>query len=150
MNAFSAPQSAPSIDVDFRDAVPNLLVRGGGFLFGGTGFFVAGSGLQLLVFASWHWMVLGAAATLLTLGTTSVLVSAFIIKGRSWAAMLGVALAVVSAFVTLAWSAYMVVSLAFSPLTFLAAILASVSALVLPFTVPGSVKATRARNALYA
>mgnify|MGYP000170671411 FL=1 len=148
MNAFEAANASDSID--FRDAVPNVLVKAGGYFFGATGFFVAGSGLQLLIFADWQWMWLATAATLMTLGTVGILVAAFVIKGRSWAAVFGVPLSALTAVVTVAWAAYMLLSLAISPLTLLAALLACVSAMLVPFTVPGSLKATRARNALYA
>jgi len=151
MNAYSAPDTAAHADaVDFRDAVPNLIVKSGGYLLGASGFFVAGSGLQLLVFAQWQWLLLGAAATLLTLGSSAALLAAFVIKGRSWAAVASVPLAAMMALFTVVWSVWMIASLAISPLTLLAAALASVSAMLVPFTVPGAMKATRARNALYA
>jgi len=150
MNAYSAPAASAAEAIDFRDAVPNLAVKLAGFTLGAAGFFVSGSGLQLLAFFELSWGMLAAASMLLTLGSVSVLVAPFVIKGRSWASMLAVPTAAVMALTTMVWAVLSVSMLFFSPLVVVGALTSAAAALVAPFAVPGALRATRARNALYA
>ena len=136
--------------VDPRDAVPSVLVKAGGFLFGSAGFFTAGSGLQLLVFLSPTWTVILAAAVLMTLGCVAVLVAPNLLLGRSWAALLGLPVALSMATVTVLWGIWSSLMLFLSPLTLLAMFTSVLAALLVPMTIPGALRATRARNALYA
>lgn len=150
MSAYAAPAHATSDAVDFRDAVPGVLVKLGGFVLGAAGFFVGGAGLQLVAFFEPTWTVLGAAVALLMFGATAVLLAPYVVKGRSWAAILGVPTALAMAAVATAWLGWSTMMLLFSPLMVLGTLTAGAAALAMPFTVPGALRATRARNALYA
>jgi hypothetical protein len=151
MNVYTPPVDdlALESEIDFRDAVPGLAVKLGGFSLGGAGFMVAGAGLQLLTFFDLSWMLLSVSAVLLTLGCVSVLLAPFVIKGRSWAAMLSVPVAVVMALAAVVWGVASTMMLFISPLSLLGAVTSVVAAMAAPFAVPGSMRATRARNALY-
>lgn len=141
---------APEADsIDYRDAVPGLLVRAGGFVLMATGLFVAGSGLQHLLVMRMGWMELLATASLMTLGAVGTMVGPSLVLGRSWAAILGVPVTVSMAVVMLPWGLYSTVSLFLSPLTLLAMAMVLLALVAVPVSVPGSLKATRARNALY-
>jgi hypothetical protein len=136
--------------LDYRDAVPGFLVRGGGFVLMAAGLLVAGSGLQHLLFlASASWLEIVAAAVLMTLGTIASLVGPSLVLGRSWAALLGVPVALGMVLFAVPWGIYSTVALFLSPLTWLAMAMSLLAMFAVPAAVPGSLKATRARNALY-
>jgi hypothetical protein len=147
----SASQALNAVDsVNVADALPGWVVKAGGFVFGAAGFFTAGAGLQLLAFLEPTWTVILSSALLMTLGAVACLVAPNVILGRSWAAILGVPVVLTMALVMLVWGAWSSVMLFLSPLTLLAMATSMLAAAVVPFTVPGSLRATRARNALYA
>jgi len=135
--------------LDYRDAFPGLFVRAGGFVLMGTGLLVAGSGLQHLFFLSMGWVELVAAATLMTLGAVASMVGPSLVLGRSWAAILGVPVTLAMVGLMVPWGIYSTLSLFLSPLTLLAMAMTLLALLAVPASIPGSLKATRARNALY-
>jgi multisubunit Na+/H+ antiporter MnhC subunit len=152
MNAYAAPTagSTAEFDVDPREAVPPLLVRAGGFLLGASGFFMAGAGLQLVVF---FYLTLGMKAVavwLMALGVGAIGVSPWLVKGRSWAAVVGAPLAAVMALTAVVWTAYSLWQTLFSPLMILELGVALVTVLVVPFTILPAIRVSRARKALYA
>ncbi len=135
--------------LDYREAVPGFLVRGGGYVLMVSGLLVVGSGLQHLFFLSMGWIEIAAAAVLMTLGLVAAMVGPSLVLGRSWAAILGVPVALGMAAIMVPWGIYSTVALLLSPLTWMAMAVALLALVAVPASLPGSLKVTRARDALY-
>lgn len=151
MEQFDAPESGPggTADVDPADAVPGWTVRLGALAFAVAGAFVAGSGFQLWVFFFMTWPVKIVATLLCLVGATAVVLAAFLAQGRAWAAWLGGVVAGTQVLLALGWVIYAFMSGLISAMAILGALFSMLAVLMVLIAIPGAVKASAARKALY-
>jgi hypothetical protein len=140
--------SPDSIDrIQITELLTPAVSRFAGASLGTAGFFVTGTALALTV--EFEGLLHGiATAPVWILGLLALVVGPSLYNARGWAAVLGVAVALTSTAVCLAWAAYALWSLAFVPMVVLGLGSSGVAAVLAPFAVLPSIRVSRTRRVL--
>lgn len=152
MNQFAAPRAEESVELELDPAaaVPGLIVKLGAVALGVAAFFTVAAGLQLFTFFYLTWAQTAVGVLQVVGGGVAGLLAPFVLKGRSWAAVLGTLSAGGLVLLCVPWSLYTLFSGLFSPLLLLGTGFICLSAALMPFTIVPAIRATAARKALYA
>lgn len=149
MDEYQAPAHDAASDPDPAEARAPLYVTLAGGLLGVAGFFVAATGAQMIAFLYMAWWLDVLAWSLVLLGVATLLTAPFAMLGRAWASLFGSVLAAASLVAAWTWAGYTTFTPGFSLLAILTALVVSPTVLVVPLTIPASLRVTAARRALY-
>jgi hypothetical protein len=144
-----APARSPD-DVDASELRTPLLVSVAGAALAVASLFVAASGMQVIVLVYvWSWWKV-VPYMLLLLGTGGLLLGGMVTTGRVWAVVLGAALNAFMGFLTLVWTVYAMMNGLLALLPLVAVLLSGLAMLLLPLSIPGARRVSRARAQLLA
>ena len=136
-------------ELDLMVAAPPLIGRIAGGLLGVGGLLMIGSAVQMLLFFDLRTLQLVVVVLLLLLAVATAWTGPFLVKGRAWASVIGSGLCGVTALVGTGWWIYTLLHVVFSPLLLLTVGLLWLTLPVLPFAIGPTLRASRARRALY-
>jgi hypothetical protein len=136
--------------ISFEDANPGALVMMGGAALGLAGFCVAALGVQFMVLIPVSGWVAPIPYMLLLLGMSALALGGWITRGNAVAAWLGLVVTMATAILVVSWTIFTAVNGLFSLLSIVSTLAIGLALLAVPVAIPGAMRATRVRRALYA